>query len=517
MTTTASAQPATLSRVEDIRLVRGRGTFCDDLQLPGMLHLAILRSPVAHARITHLDVTAARMHPQVTAVLTGESLAELSMAWMPTLAHDSQAVLVTDKVRFQGQEVACVVAETRYAARDALELIDVDFDPLPVVTDPTTASDPSQPVIRDDLGARDNVCFEWATGDAAATAAAFANADVVVSDEFTFPRVHPAPMETCAAVADYDRPTGRLTVWLTSQAPHAHRTMLSRLTGIAEHKVRVISPDVGGGFGNKVPLYPGYVCAIAASMATGRPVKWTEDRSENLISTSFARDFQMRGRLAATRDGRLLAVEADVLADHGAFNAVAVPAKFPTGFFGVFTGSYDIPAASGTMTAVYTNKAPGGVAYSCSFRIAEAVYFIERLVDRLARELHLDPAELRRRNFIAPDQFPYVTATGWTYDSGDYAATLAEALRIAGYDDLRREQAERRSRGELMGIGLSCFTEAVGAGPRRQMDILGLGMSDACDLEINPTGTATLRISVQTQGQGHETTFAQIVAGELGL
>jgi aerobic carbon-monoxide dehydrogenase large subunit len=289
------------------------------------------------------------------------------------------------------------------------------------------------------------------------------------------------------------------------------------VTGLPEHKIRIVSPDLGGGFGNKVPVYPGYLCAIAASMATGRPVKWMEDRSENLMSTTFARDYHMHGEIAATRDGKILGLRARVLADHGAFNATAQPTKFPAGFFHIFTGSYDLQAAFCEVTGVYTNKAPGGVAYSCSFRITEAVYLVERLVDMLARELGMDPAELRMRNLLRPEQFPYTCPTGWEYDSGDYPRALTLAMQIAGYDDLRREQAERRTRGEYMGIGLSFFTEGVGAGPREHMDILGLGMADGADLRIHPTGTAVLGIAVQTQGQGHETTFAQIVAEELGL
>jgi aerobic carbon-monoxide dehydrogenase large subunit len=246
-------------------------------------------------------------------------------------------------------------------------------------------------------------------------------------------------------------------------------------------------------------------------------VKWMEDRSENLMATAFARDYVMRGAIAADRDGRIKAVRVTTLADHGAFNATAQPTQYPAGFFHVFTGSYDIEAAHCKVTGVYTNKAPGGVAYACSFRIAEAVYLVERLVDCLAGELEVDPAELRSSNLIAPEQFPYPSKTGWVYDSGNYEAALRRTMEIAGYEELRREQAEKRERGELMGIGLSFFTEAVGAGPRRQMDILGLGMNDGASLRIAPSGQAQLAISVQTQGQGHETTFAQIVAHELGI
>ncbi len=505
-------------RKEDPRFIRGKGRYVDDIQLTGMLHLAILRSPVAHARIVSVDITAAQAHPKVKLVVTGEMLAAKGLAWMPTLSNDVQAVLATDKVRFQGQEVAFVVAEDRYSARDALELIDVEYDILEPVVNARTALSPTAPVIRTDLeGKTNNHCFDWETGDKAATEAVFATADVVVTQDIVYPRVHPAPMETCGAVADYDSIDGRLTLWSTTQAPHAHRTLYAIVAGLPEHKIRVISPDLGGGFGNKVPIYPGYVCAIVGSLLTGKPVKWMEDRSENLISTGFARDYIMRGEIAATREGKILAIRTHVLADHGAFNGTAAPTKYPAGFFGVFTGSYDIQAAYCSMTAVYTNKAPGGVAYACSFRITEAVYLVERMVACLSFELKMDPVELRIKNFIQPWQFPYTSKTGWVYDSGDYEPTMREAMRIAGYDELRREQAEKRSRGEMMGIGVAFFTEAVGAGPRKDMDILGLGMADGCELRIHPTGKAVVRLSVQSQGQGHETTFAQIIAEEIGI
>ncbi|WLS44467.1 aerobic carbon-monoxide dehydrogenase large subunit [Micromonospora profundi] len=505
-------------RKEDPRFLRGRGRYVDDVQLPGMLHLAILRSPVAHARIVSIDTSAAEASPGVRAVVTGAALAQQNLAWMPTLSNDVQAVLATDKVRFQGQEVAFVVADDRYLARDALELIDVEYDILEPVIDARRALEPDAPLIRDDLeGKTNNHCFDWETGDEAATEAVFARADVVVSQDLVYPRVHPAPMETCGAVADYDAVEGKLRLWSTTQAPHAHRTLYAIVAGLPEHKIQVIAPDIGGGFGNKVPIYPGYVCAIVASIVTGKPVKWMEDRSENLISTGFARDYIMRGEIAATRDGRILGIRTNVLADHGAFNGTAAPVKYPAGFFGVFTGSYDIEAAYCKMTAVFTNKAPGGVAYACSFRITEAVYLVERIVDCLADELGMDPAELRLKNFIQPEQFPYTTKTGWVYDSGNYEPTMRLAMEMAGYDELRREQAEKRARGELMGIGIAFFTEAVGAGPRKNMDILGLGMADGCELRVHPTGKAVVRLSVQSQGQGHETTFAQIIAEEIGI
>ncbi len=367
-------------RKEDQRFVRGQGTYVDDVQLPGMLYGAVLRSPHPHARIVSIDTIAAEAHPKVKAVITGETLAARNMAWMPTLSGDTQAVLATDKVRFQGQEVAFVVAEDRYAARDALELIDVDYEPLPAVVDARRAMDPGAPLVRDDLAGRTgNHVFDWETGDAGRTEEVFRDAEITVTQDMLYPRVHPAPLETCGAVADFDRVAGKLTIWATTQAPHAHRTLYAMMADLPEHKIRVISPDIGGGFGNKVPIYPGYLCAVVGSILTGRPVKWMEDRSENLMSTSFARDFHMRGEVAASRDGKIRAVRVKVLADHGAFNGAAQPTNYPAGFFGVFTGSYDLEAAHCQVTGVYTNKAPGGVAYSCSFRITEAVYLIERM------------------------------------------------------------------------------------------------------------------------------------------
>jgi carbon-monoxide dehydrogenase large subunit len=510
-----------MHRKEDARFVRGRGTYVDDVTLPGMLHGAVLRSPYAHARIVSIDTAAAQAHPKVKAVITGQTLEGLKLAWMPTLSYDTQAVLATDKVRFQGQEVAFVVAEDKYAARDALELIDVEYEPLPAVVDARRALDPDAPVIRDDKeGKADNHVFDWGAGDEAATDAVFASAEVVVAQDVLYPRVHPAPLETCGALADFDAVTGKLTMWCNTQAPHAHRTVYALVAGLPEHKIRVISPDVGGGFGNKVPIYPGYVCAIVGSIVTGKPVKWMEDRSENLMSTGFARDYHMHGEVAATRDGNIRALRVKVIADHGAFNGTAQPTKFPAGFFHVFTGSYDVEAAHCAVTGVYTNKAPGGVAYACSFRITEAAYLIERMIDVLAYELKMDPAELRMKNLLRPEQFPYPSPTGWEYDSGDYPRALSLALEMVGYEELRAQQAAQRAgelNGPLMGIGISFFTEAVGAGPRKHMDILGLGMADGAELRVHPTGKAVLRISVQSQGQGHETTYAQIVAEELGI
>jgi carbon-monoxide dehydrogenase large subunit len=506
-----------VKRLEDARFIHGRGNYFDDISLPGMLHLELLRSPYAHARIKSIDTSRADALEGVIAVVTGELMAQHNLAWMPTLSGDTQAVLATDKVRFQGQEVAAVVAESAYIAKDALELIEVDYEPLEAITTPQRALEEDAPVIRDDKeGQTTNHAYACANGDREATDKAFAEADRVVELETFYPRCHPAPLECCGCVADVNPATGKATIYMTSQAPHAHRTLFALVAGLPEHKIRVISPDLGGGFGNKVPIYPGYVVATAASLLLGRPVKWVEDRTGNLISTGFARDYHMHGELAL-KDGRITGLRVKLLSDNGAFFSDAQPTSCKAGLFHIVTGSYDIPAAWVEAEGAYTNKAPGGVAYRCSFRVTEASYLIERLVQTAAYELGVDPAEFRGNNFIKPEQFPYKSATGFEYDSGDYKKAMDMALEKLGYDDLRREQEEARKEGKLIGIGLASFTEVVGAGPGAQYDIAGLRMNDGAELRIHPTGKAVLKLSVKSQGQGHETTFAQIVAEELGL
>ncbi|MGH8868255.1 MAG: molybdopterin cofactor-binding domain-containing protein, partial [Actinomycetes bacterium] len=505
-------------RKEDARFIRGAGQYLDDLVLPGMLHMAVLRSPVAHARIVRIDTSAALAVPGVVAVVTGQDLVAHNLAWMPTMSGDTQAVLATDKVRFQGQEVAAVIATDPYAARDALEHVDVDYEELDVVVDPFRALAPDAPLIRDDKeGQADNLIFTWENGDATATDAAFARADTVVTLDTHYPRSHPAPMETCGCVADVHPATGQVTIYMTSQAPHAIRTVFALVTGLPEHKIRIKTLDIGGGFGNKVPVYPGYVVATAASLLIGKPVKWVEDRSENLVSTGFARDYHMHGELALSADGKMLALRASLTSDEGYAFADAQPSKLRVGLFHIVTGSYDLPTAYVSARGAYTNKAPGGVAYRCSFRVTEASYLIERLVQSAALELGMDPAELRRKNFIRADQFPYESATGFVYDSGDYHGAMNLALEEVGYAELRKEQEAGRAQGKLIGIGLASFTEVVGAGPHKDYDILGVKMNDGAELRIHPTGKAILKISSKTQGQGHETTFAQIVASELGI
>src|SRR5919197_820883 len=478
-----------VKRKEDDRFVVGRGNYVDDIRLPGMLHMAILRSPFAHARIRSIDTSRAQAVEGVVAVVTGELLAQHNLAWMPTLSGDTQAVLATDKVRMQGQEVACVIAESAYVAHDALELIDVDYEPLPVVISPQQALEEGAPLIRDDKEDQtDNRIYHWEAGDKDATDRAFAEADRVVSLKTHYPRSHPSPLECCGCVADVDPATGRATIYMTSQAPHVHRTVFALVAGLPEQNIRIVSPDIGGGFGNKVPVYPGYVVATAASLLLGRPVKWIEDRTGNLISTGFARDFYMKGQLALNNDGKMLGLRVNMLSDQGYAYADAQPSKLRAGLFHVVTGSYDIPAAHVVTDGAYTNKAPGGVAYRCSFRVTEASYLIERLVQTAAYELGMDPAELRRMNFIPPDQFPYTSATGFEYDSGDYQRALDLACEKVGYRELREEQKRAREEGRLIGIGLASFTEVVGAGPSRQYDILAIKMFDSAELRVHPTG-----------------------------
>ncbi len=514
-------------RKEDPRFIQGKGNYVDDVKLPGMLFGYAVRSPYAHARIKSINKEAALAVPGVHAVLTAEDLKPLSLHWMPTLAGDVQAVLADEKVCFQEQEVAMVIANDRYIAADAAELVEVEYEELPPLVDPHRAMDPDAPIIREDLVGKDeagqgkrvhdNHIFTWEVGDKAATDAVFESAAVTVKQEMLNQRVHPCPLETCGCVASFDKVKGNLVVYITSQAPHIVRTVVSMLSGLPESKVRIISPDIGGGFGNKVGVYPGYVVAIVASIVLGRPVKWVENRIDNLSTTAFARDYHMTGELAADENGRIQAMRVNVLADHGAFNSHAQPTKWPAGLFSVCTGSYDFPVAYARVDGVYTNKAPGGVAYRCSFRVTEAVYVIERMIDVLAQKLGIDPAEIRRRNFIKADQFPYQSALGWEYDSGDYHTALDKVLKAVDYEGLRREQAEKRARGELMGIGLCTFTEIVGAGPSKACDVLGVGMFDSCEIRVHPTGSAIARMGTISQGQGHATTYAQIIATELGI
>ncbi|NBT93438.1 MAG: carbon monoxide dehydrogenase [Chloroflexi bacterium] len=482
-----------MKRKEDPRFLQGKGNYVEDVNLPGMLWMDIVRSPYAHAKIVSIDASKALAIPGVLAVITGKDLEAYNLHWMPTLMSDTQMVLPVDKVMYQAQEVAAVIATDRYIAADGAAAVDVEYEELPVVVDPFKALLPDAPVLRTDKpGKTDNHIFHWEVGDAAVTDKAFAEADVVVKQDIYIPRIHVASIETCGCVASFEKTEGKLTVWMTTQAPHAIRTVFALVAGhvgLSEEKIRIISPDIGGGFGGKVPVYPGYVIAVAATVLIGKPVKWIEDRMENLQADSFARDYHTTAELAATKDGKLTALRFKTLADHGYADAAANPSKFPAGLYHICTGSYDLQAAHVEVDGAYTNKPPGGVAYRCSFRVTEAVHTIERMVDIMAHQI----------------------------DSGDYHAALQKAMDIIGYDDLRREQLEKRARGEYMGIGISSFTEIVGAGPSKDFDILGIKMFDSAEIRVHPTGKAIARFGTKSQGQGHETTYAQIVAQELGI
>ena len=520
-------------RVEDIRFTQGKGQYVDDIKMPGMLFGDFVRSPYPHARVKKIDASRALALPGVIAVLTAEDLKGVNLAWMPTLAGDVQMVLADGKVLYQNQEVAFVLAEDRYLADDAIQLVDVEYEELPVLVDPFKSMDPDAPVLREDLvgkttgahGPRKhhNHIFTWDVGDKDLTDKAFNEAEVTIKELISYHRTHPSPLETCQCVAAMDKVKGELTLYGTFQAPHVIRTVASLLSTIPEHKIHVIAPDIGGGFGNKVGAYPGYICAIVASIVTGRPVKWVEDRMENLSTTSFARDYHMTAEIAARKDGTVTGLRVHVLADHGGFDACADPSKWPAGFFNIVTGSYDFPVAHLSVDGVYTNKAPGGVAYRCSFRVTEAAYCIERAMDILAQKLGMDPADLRMKNFIRRDQFPYQSALGWEYDSGDYHLAMQKAMDTLNYRALREEQKQKQEafrRGEtreIMGIGISFFTEIVGAGPSKNCDILGVAMFDSAEIRVHPTGSVISRMGTKSQGQGHETTWAQIIATEIGI
>src|SRR5690606_2349106 len=328
---------------------------------------------------------------------------------------------------------------------------------------------------------------------------------------------HPSPIEPCGSVADFNRATGKLTVYMTTQAPHIVRAAVAMIAELPEHMIRIVAPDIGGGFGNKVPVYPGYVCSILCSILLERPVKWIEDKTGNLISTGFARDMYLDSEMALSKDGKILGVRIRADADHGAFYADAQPSKFKIGLLHSTFACYDIPNAHLMARGVYTNKAPGGVAYRCSFRVTEAMFFQERMMHAAANDLGMDQAEFRRRNLVRDDQFPYRTPFGFLLDSGQYHKCLEVGLKAIDYDNFREQQKHARARGRLLGLGISTMTEPLGAGNSRAYDSLGIKMFDSAELRVHPSGKAWLRIGSKTQGQGHETTFAQIVSHELGI
>lgn len=510
-----------IRRREDPRLITGGATFTDDVQLPGMVHAAILRSPHAHAKINSIDTAAASEAPGVVAVYTGADtdgvLNPIPCAWLPpdcdikAVAHPA---IAKDVVRYQGDAVAVVVAETRYQAEDALELINVDYEVLPSVVSPEAAMQPGAPQIHED--APNNQAFHWiaAGGD---TDAAFADADVIVKDTILQQRLIPNAMEPRSAVANWTRSMGELTLWSTSQNPHIVRFLGSLVTGIPEHKIRVIATEVGGGFGSKIPMYADEMIASFCSMQLNRPVKWTATRSEGFLATIHGRDHIEHVEMAATREGKITAIRTVVYAGMGAYLSTAGPGV-PTILHGlIYSGPYDIGATRADIYGVFSNTTPVD-AYRGAGR-PEATFLIERLIDLLAVELGTDPVELRRKNLIPKFEDGHDVASGITYDSGDYEPLLNMVLGHVDYQALRQEQARMRERGAYMGIGVTCYAEICGLGPSQVAGAVGFGggLWESAIVRFHPTGKVNAYIGTAPHGQGEETTFAQILADELGV
>src|SRR5262245_4057394 len=524
--TTESVLGARMKRVEDPRLITGAAKYLDDLKLPGMAHVAILRSPYAHALIKGIDVSAAAAHPGVIGVYTGkdfEHLNPLPCAWQATTTENFVATpraLEIDRVTFTGAGVAAVVAETRTAAEDALALIVVDWEPLEVVVDVERAVADGAPQIHE--AAASNIVMDWHCGDAEATQRALGEADVVVEQRLVNQRLLPTPIEPRGAAAQYEPSTGEYTVWMTSQCPHVMRLLMTAFVlGIPETKMRCISPQVGGGFGSKIFLYPEYVLAAALAEKTGRPVKWVEARRENYTATTHGRDHVTHLRVGARSDGTITALAADTYANLGGTLSTIAPG-IPTTLYGrMLSGVYKIPAIHCRVRGVYTNT--GMVdAYRGAGR-PEATYVVERAVDLVAHELGLDPVEVRRRNFIPPDEFPYDPGilAGLAYDSGDCASALDRALEIVGYDDFRAEQEAARREGRFLGIGLSTYVEICGVAPSAWIGTTGqgwgAGLWESANVRVHLTGKVVVTTGCKPFGQGHETTMSQVVADELGV
>jgi len=509
-----------VERKEDLTLLSGQAQWVDNMRLPGMVYLAVVRSPYAHARIAGVDVTPALAHADVVAAWSGDDLAEdwhggLPCAWLPT--EDTKAPLhlplATDKARYVGDGVAVVVATGRAAAEDAAELVKVEYEPLPAVTDPEAALADGAPLVHDDIEA--NRCYTWTLESEGGVAQHFEDAAVVVKERYRQNRLIPNAIEPRAVVVNPLPAAGEFTMWSTTQVPHIARVLLSGLVGIPEAKLRVVAPDVGGGFGSKLNVYAEEALALAIARRLGRPVKWTETRSEGYLSTIHGRDVWQEIELAATAEGKITAVRVRLVAAMGAYLQL-VTTGIPLLGAWLYGGSYDVEGYSFECTAVFTHTTPTD-AYRGAGR-PEATYAIERAVDALARELGKDPAELRRLNFIR--EFPATIAAGLTIDSGDYDALLDRALANAGYESLRAEQAERRASGDpkRLGIGFSTYVEMCGLAPSKILGAIryGAGGWDAATVRCLPTGTVQVLIGTSPHGQGHETTMAQIVADRLG-
>ncbi|HUZ02977.1 MAG TPA: xanthine dehydrogenase family protein molybdopterin-binding subunit [Thermomicrobiaceae bacterium] len=512
---------ASVKRREDPRMITGRGSYTDDIHLAGTLSLAILRSPHAHARIRGIDVGRARGMPGVVAIYTGrdlqDKLAPVPCAWLPPntdLKVPEYRAIAIDKARYVGDAVAAVVAEDRYAAQDAVDAIQVDYEVLPAIVEQEKATHDGAPQLYDSVP--NNVAFHWVLngGD---VEGAFASADLVVSQTLLNQRLIPNAMEPRGAVASYNPGSGELTLWCTSQNPHIHRLLMSAVTGIPETRVRVISTDVGGGFGSKIPFYAGEMIASAISRDLGRPVKWTEDRRENYVATTHGRDHVDYVDVAARRDGTVTGLRVRTYANMGAYLSTAAPGV-PTWLFGlILSGPYKIGAIGCEVFGVVTNTTPTD-AYRGAGR-PEATYILERMMDLVAGRLGMDPVDVRRKNFIPAGEFPYATPTGLLYDSGNYDGSLDRALEMVDYPGFRRRQEAARAQGRLLGIGFSTYVEVCGLAPSQAAGAMGFqgGLWESATVRVHPSGKVSVFTGSSPHGQGEETTFAQLVGDELGI
>lgn len=512
-----------IERDEDVPLLTGEATYTDDVQLQGTAHLAIRRSDHAHARILEIDTSAAEAMDDVVAVYTGADVEDsgvpntIPTAWMlPGLVTPQYRMLAVDKVRHEGDGIAAVVAETPQAARDALAAIEVEYEELEHVTDPVESVERDVPPVHEE--AEDNVAFDFELGDADAVDEAFADADRVASVDLRQPRLIPNAMEPRTALADWDVATEKLRLWMTSQNPHLHRMLLSAGTlGIPENKIQVIAPEVGGGFGSKIYHYPDEAVTAWCSMQLGRPVKWKASRMEGYVTDCHGRDHTTSAEIAVDDDGSVRGIRVETHAGLGAQLSQFATATPSYLYSTILSGEYAIPAIYCRVIGAFTNTTPVD-AYRGAGR-SEGIYVIERLMDVAARELEMDPAELRRTNLVSPDEFPYETAAAVIYDSGEYERAMDKALEHVGYDDLRDRQAELREEGRYLGIGVANFVESAGLSPSGLAGDLGAqaGGWESSIVRFDSTGTVTVLVGTADQGQGHRTTFAQIAAEELGV
>ena len=509
-----------VKRREDPRLLTGQATFVDDIKLPGMLHLAVLRSPYGHARINRIDHEAARNLPGVQAVYTAADLKN-AVGNIPIVAPLGEIAngmgvhgpLAEGKVRFYGDPVAFVVARDRYTAYDALDLIEVDYEPLSAVIDPEQAMQPGAPVLYETFTTNIAFGFHPPSDEIDSIfAQTLVDGGVVVKQRLEHQRLAPTPLETRGAVAQMRKADKKLTIWSSSQMPHLLRMYLSKQLGLPQHQVRVIVPEVGGGFGAKGNMYPEEALVGFAAMKTGHPVKWIEDRRENLATSTQGRGQIDYVEIAASNEGKITGLKIYGISDLGAYCQLTTSIVMIGFGFPLSCGAYDIRNLHMSADIVFTNKAPTD-AYRGAGR-PEATYIIERMMDLVARKLAIDPAEVRRRNFIQPDQFPYKSAAGAVYDSGNYEVALEKALHLAEYQNMRAEQERQRAEGRLIGIGLSSYVEACGVGPRGSAPF---GLFESARVRVESSGTVLVYTGSSPHGQGGETTFSQIVADEFSI